>query len=225
MCHTPRMLAPRTGATPAIALTLLLVIASAGCSAPGEESPSGGRAPQSETPVAGAPVGPLCDQLPQGTEPGGPPSLATMTAEEALTWIPVLTVFEAGVRAAGLDGDLAASDGVTILAPTDTAFNDALTEETLDELILLRQDELRALLESHLVEGTRSLADLLDAGEVTSLGGTRITVAPEERGMVRLDDRARTRCADYRTANARIHVIDGVLGELPSPAPEEPETG
>jgi uncharacterized surface protein with fasciclin (FAS1) repeats len=33
--------------------------------------------------------------------------------------------------------------------------------------------------------------------------------------MARLDDRAETVCADYAVANARIHVVDGVLGVSP----------
>lgn len=39
--------------------------------------------------------------------------------------------------------------------------------------------------------------------------------------MARLDGRAETLCADYQVANAKFHVIDGVLGELPESARDE----
>ena len=131
-------------------------------------------------------------------------------ADVALTWIPVVTTFEAAVRASGLAGYLRRAGGVTILAPTDAAFAAAFDRQTLDDLLLSRQSELRALLEAHIVDGRRSLADLRDAGSVTTLDGDKLTVA-RAGAMARLGDGATTVCADYDVANARIHVIDGVL--------------
>lgn len=165
--------------------------------------------------------GPLCDSLPSGTGPGAPVLLTEEPADVALTWIPVLTTFEAFVRAAGLDTELRSAEAVTILAPTDEAITEVFSEATIDALILFRQDELRGLLEAHLADGALSVSDLIEQGTVTSLAGDRITVTPAAGGMARLDDTAETVCADYRVANARIHVIDGVLGDLPEPAPEE----
>jgi uncharacterized surface protein with fasciclin (FAS1) repeats len=56
---------------------------------------------------------------------------------------------------------------------------------------------------------------MLDAGRVTTLAGDTIDITP--RGdMARLGDQAETVCANYRVANARIHIIDGLLGELPA---------
>jgi uncharacterized surface protein with fasciclin (FAS1) repeats len=164
----------------------------------------------SETPRAGVVTGPLCDLLPAGDDPGAPATLRDDTADVALTWIPVVTTFEAAVRASGLAGYLHDAEGVTILAPTDAAFAAAFDRQTLDDLMLSRQSELRALLEAHIVEGSLSLADLRDAGSVTTLAGEELTVAPAG-AMARLGDRATTVCADYDVANARIHIIDRVL--------------
>ena len=161
--------------------------------------------------------GPLCGALPQGDDPGGPALLVVEPAAVALTWIPVLTNFEAGVRAAGLDAELNTVDAVTILAPTDDAFTSTFTQDTLDDLLLHRQDAFGTLLEAHIVEGDMTVADLIEAGTVTTLGGDTITVTASGN-MARFDDRAETVCADYRVANATIHVIDGVLGEHPEPA-------
>ena len=182
-------------------------VSSSGC---GDDAPET-TATAPETPRAGFVVGPLCDLLPSGDDPGAPATLADEPADVALTWIPVVTTFEAAVRAAGLAGYLHRADGLTILAPTDAAFAAAFDRQTLDDLLLSRQSELRALLEAHIVDGRLSLADLRDAGSVTTLAGDELTVASAGE-MARLGDRATTVCADYDVTNARIHVIDRVLG-------------
>ena len=129
----------------------------------------------------------------------------------ALTWIPVVTTFEAAARASGLVAELRDADAVTILAPTDDAFTAAFSRQRLDDLLLGRRSGLRELLEAHVVEGAHSLSELLEAGSVTTLAGDTLTVTRAGR-MARFDDRAETVCADYAVANARIHVIDAVLG-------------
>jgi hypothetical protein len=201
----------------AVAAALALATA-AGCG--GSDEPAPRQAAADTRPPQQVTVrGPLCQALPTGDDPGAPQTLAGDPPEVALTWIPVITTFEAAVRATGLQREL---DGVTILAPTDDAFKAAFEPQQLDDLLLERQDELRELLEAHLVEGTLSLDQLRDAGEVKTLAGNTLAVSPA-KAMVRLGDRAKTVCADYAAANARIHVIDGVLpsslrvGRPPSP--------
>jgi uncharacterized surface protein with fasciclin (FAS1) repeats len=149
-----------------------------------------------------------------------------MPANEALKWMPVLTIFEAAARATGLDAELRRADAVTILAPTDDTFADAFSENTLDRLLLFRQEELRAVLDSHVIEEPLTLEELRAAGTVTPVSGVSFEVAPAPGEMVRIDGRAQTVCADYEVANASIHLIDGVLGKLPKPAPKgEPAVG
>jgi Fasciclin domain len=184
----------------------ITTMSSSGCSDDGRES----TVPARETRRTGVVVGPLCDLLPSGDDPGAPATLRDEPADVALTWIPVVTTFEAAVRASGLAGYLHESGAVTILAPTDAAFAAAFDRQTLDDLLLSRQAELRALLEAHIAEGSLSLADLRDAGRVTTLAGDELTVTPAG-AMARFGDRATTVCADYDVANARIHVIDRVL--------------
>jgi uncharacterized surface protein with fasciclin (FAS1) repeats len=183
-----------------VAAALVVAVAAAGCSGGDDGTPE-------RTAIV---AGPLCDVLPAGDDPGAPEVLRDEPADVALTWIPVLTTFEAAVRASGLASELRKADGVTILAPTDDAFAAAFDRQTLDELLLSRQRELRALLEAHIVDGSLSLAALRDAGRVTTLAGDTLTVAPAG-AMARFGGRAKTVCADYDVANARIHVIDGVL--------------
>jgi len=189
------------------ALTIAVAAAAAGCGGsdrPAQERPAGSPA------AAPAVTGPLCDLLPAGDDPGAPASLTGDPADVALQWIPVVTTFEAAVRASGLTAELHGTRGVTILAPTDDAFLAAFDRQRLDDLLLSRPRELRALVEAHMVDGVLSLSDLLDAGSVTTRAGRTLEVT-EADGMARFGDRATTVCADYRAANAAIHVIDGVL--------------
>jgi hypothetical protein len=192
-----------------VVATLVAAIVAPSCSGGDADNPEPpGQARQ--VPNARVVTGPLCDLLPSGDDPGAPASLRGLRADVALQWIPVLTTFEAAVRASGLARYLRRADEVTILAPTDDAFAAAFERQTLDNLLLLRQRELRAILEAHIAERSLSLAALRKAGSVRTLAGETLTVAPKG-AMARFGDRATTVCADYEVANARIHVIDGVI--------------
>jgi uncharacterized surface protein with fasciclin (FAS1) repeats len=184
-----------------VAAALLVAIAAAGCGGSNDDD-----APEpTPTPEAVTVQGPLCDALPAGDDPGAPATIANEPADVVLTWIPVVTTFEAAVRAAGIAPEL---DGVTILAPTDDAFARTYRRSRLDRL-LLSPARARELVEAHAIEGPLSLAELRDAGTVTTLAGTTLEVAPAQE-MVRVG-RAKTVCADYQAAGARIHVIGRVL--------------
>ena len=188
------------------AAALLVAIAATGCGDSDDGAPE--RSPATRSQAAGTTTGPLCDLLPAGDEPGAPAAIADDPPAVALTWIPVLTTFEAAVRASGLK----LRGPVTILAPTDDAFDAAFGRQALDDLLLSRGRELRTLLERHVIEGAHSLAELRDAGSVTTLAGATLGVAAAG-SMARFDDRSETVCADYAAGDARIHVVDGVLSE------------
>jgi uncharacterized surface protein with fasciclin (FAS1) repeats len=192
-----------------VVAALVVAIAAAGCSGGDDDTPD--RAARThDAPNTSIVSGPLCDLLPSGDDPGAPESLTDEPADVVLQWIPVVTTFEAAVRATGLAAYLRRADGVTILAPTDDAFAAAFDRQTLDNLLLSRRRELRTLLERHIVDASLSLAALRDAESVRTRAGDTLAVAPAG-AMARFDDRATTVCADYDAANARIHVIDGVL--------------
>lgn len=200
----------------AVAVALLLTIA-AGCTSsadPGDRDTA--TAASADTAVSGV-SGPLCDVLPTGTDPGNPGSLAKEPVDVALQWIPVLTTFESALRASGLAPELRDMDGLTILAPTDDAFGGKFSEDTLDKLFIERKDDLRELLRAHIVDGARPLTELVAAGTVTTLDGTSVEVTAAGP-MARVAGQADTLCADYRATNARIHIINRVLGKLPTDA-------
>ncbi|MET8092997.1 fasciclin domain-containing protein [Micromonospora sp. NPDC005220] len=173
-------------------------------------------APRTDAAPATAPqvTGPLCAALPTGTDPGNPSFLAGQPVDEALRWIPTLTTFEAAVRTSGVLTDLPAGAGVTVLAPSDDAFAATFSEDNWDDLMTHHTDQLRTLLKAHLITGTHPIADLTTAGTATTLDGSTVTVI-RTGPTARLADRAETVCADYQATNARIHIINAVLGPLP----------
>ncbi|NLU79675.1 fasciclin domain-containing protein [Micromonospora sp. HNM0581] len=204
---TPRRILPVAGAT--LAAVLLIVV---GSTAGGDDGPAGA------VPAGSTVTGPLCDLLPAGDEPGNPGSLVDEPADRALQWIPVLTTFEAAVRATGLAEEL--TPEVTILAPTDDAFAGKFSRTNLDELLLRDTDALHELLRDHLITGALPVAELVAAGSVTTVAGTRLRVTGVGQGA-RLDEQAETVCADYVAGGARIHVINEVLGDLPTTAGQD----
>jgi uncharacterized surface protein with fasciclin (FAS1) repeats len=162
--------------------------------------------------------GPICDALPSGTEPGNPAALATEPVDGALSWITVLTTFEGAMRASDLLPELKDKPGITVLAPSDDAFAAKFSGDNLDEMMIKDKDTLRTMLRAHLVDRSLSLRDMLDAGSVTTLDGTKLTVAAADGSMARIGPDAQTVCADYRIATGRIHIINHVLGNLPTTA-------
>jgi uncharacterized surface protein with fasciclin (FAS1) repeats len=193
---------------------LFVAIVASSCSGGDDDTPERAARVTTTAPAVNANArlvtGPLCDLLPSGDDPGAPALLRDEPADVALQWIPVVTTFEAAVRASGLARYLRRADDVTILAPTDDAFSAAFDRQRLDDLLLTRRRELRTLVQGHIVDRSLSLAALRDVGSVTTLTGDTLTVAPKG-AMARFGDRATTVCADYDVANARIHVIDRVL--------------
>ncbi|MFF0256582.1 fasciclin domain-containing protein [Micromonospora zamorensis] len=176
--------------------------------------------PRTETgPAAPQVTGALCAALPTGTDPGNPTFLAGQPIDQALRWIPTLTTFEAAVRTSGILTDLPAGTGtgITILAPSDDAFAAKFSEDNWDDLMTRHTDQLRTLLKAHLIEGTHPIGELANTGTATTLDGTTVTIT-RNGPTVRLADRADAVCADYQATDTRIHIINAVLGPLPTTA-------
>ncbi|MEV4657428.1 fasciclin domain-containing protein [Micromonospora sp. NPDC049301] len=189
-------------------LPALLLVATA-CTASTTDTPPAASAPQV--------TGPLCAALPTGTDPGNPTFLAGQPVDQALRWIPTLTTFEAALRTSGVLADLPTGTGVTILAPSDDAFAAKFSEDNWDDLMTRHTDQLRTLLKAHLIAGAHPIDDLAAAGTATTLDGATVTLT-RAGPTARIADRADAICADYQATNARIHIINAVLGPLPTTA-------
>ncbi|MFI7490969.1 fasciclin domain-containing protein [Micromonospora echinaurantiaca] len=200
---------PRTA--PALAAAALLLAATA-CTTGGDATRP------APTPAAAVAVtGPLCAALPTGSEPGNPTFLAGQPADQALTWMPTLTTFEAALRTSGALTDLDTTGGITILAPTDDAFAATFSDDAWDTLMTRDHQKLRTLVDAHLITDVHTTDQLATAGTTRTRDGTTLTVT-RTGPTTRFGDRADAVCADYQATGARIHIIDTVLGPLPATA-------
>lgn len=215
----PAPRSPRRAVAPFVACGILGLVTACSDSAPSDRT-----TPTAEDTALNASslTGPICDLLPSGDEPGNPEEIAALPVDEVLSWIPVATYFEAAVRASGLTIELAEQEGITVLVPTDDAWTEKFSEQTSDDLLLFRDDELTDLVRAHVIDGELDLEALQSLDSVTTLDGASVRLA-EDGSMVAIADAAHTVCGDYRAANARVHIIDGVLGNLPDDPKEDRE--
>ena len=124
----------------------------------------------------------------------------------------------AAVQAAGLVDVLSDPDAeLTVFAPTNEAFDAALTELGLTAEELLADTELlTAILTYHVLEGIvdSSAAIAADGTDVATLQGATIGVSVVDGGVVltdQVDRTANVTTADVAASNGIVHVIDNVI--------------
>ena len=119
------------------------------------------------------------------------------------------TTLLAAAEAAGLVDALSADGPLTVFAPTDEAFGNALTALglTADEL-LADTETLTSILTYHVVSGEVLSTDLADGMTAATLNGAEITVDLSDGVKI---DEANVVTADIKASNGVIHVIDAVL--------------
>lgn len=124
----------------------------------------------------------------------------------------------AAVEAAGLTDALADPDAtLTVFAPTNEAFDEALTALGLTaEELLADTETLTSILTYHVVGEVITSMDIADAGTeeipVETLSGEELTVVVGADGTVSFADQsAVVTMADLEASNGVIHVIDAVL--------------
>ncbi|MEQ8717901.1 MAG: fasciclin domain-containing protein, partial [Acidimicrobiales bacterium] len=126
---------------------------------------------------------------------------------------PVLSTLVTAVMEADLVDTLNSEGPFTIFAPTNDAF-DALPDGALDAA-LADVDLLTTILTNHVVIGESfSSSDLAELGMVETAAEGVLTFTVDGDTLVINDGVATVGCADVPTANATVHIIDGVL--LPS---------
>lgn len=229
--RTPRNLTRATGAA-AIAGAFLL----AGCgSSDTEATSSGGSTPAASTPATSAPATTAMDDTTMDStpmaggdgqmaaaEPSGPGcsavpttgagSFAGMAEDPAATAAsnnPVLSTLVSAVGEAGLVDTLNGPGPFTIFAPTNDAFA-AVPSDQLSAL-LADKDQLTTVLTNHVIAGQSLDAEQLEkAGTETTVAGTKLTFEMAADGSLMVNG-AKTVCMDVPTANATVHIIDGVL--------------
>lgn len=126
-------------------------------------------------------------------------------------------------KLAGLDTVLAGEGPLTVLAPTDAAF-EALAkqligpEATLDQLkeqLSKDLDGLKAVLQAHVISGKVMAADTvaLDGMQADTVGGEKLTVSSKDGAVSFTVGKsvANVTTADVEASNGVIHVIDAVI--------------
>lgn len=154
------------------------------------------------------PFGPACAMVP-ADGPGSFDGMAVDPAATAASNNPILSTLVSAVSAAGLVDTLNGEGPFTIFAPTNDAF-DAVPAADL-EAVLADTDLLTSVLTYHVVAGERlTAAELAERGTVETVNGARLTIGSDGTVV----NGAQVVCANVMTANATVHIIDGVL--LPS---------
>jgi uncharacterized surface protein with fasciclin (FAS1) repeats len=198
----------------AVGLTLPLAACTPGSASQSAASSAGSTSAAPTTTAAAdqRPFGAGCAQLP-ATGPGSLDDMSTAPAATAAGNAPLLTTLAKALEAAALVDTLNTTGNITVLAPSDTAFQ-ALPAGTLDQL-LGDVPRLTAVLTHHVVPGRRTPEQLtgrhatLDNDTVTITGtGEDLTISGDQTLSGRI---AHVVCGDIPTANATVYVIDQVL--------------
>lgn len=152
-------------------------------------------------------VGPACSAVPADGE-GSFDGMADDPAATAASANPVLSTLVTAVTEAGLVDTLNGDGPFTIFAPANDAFA-AIPEEDLNA-ILADQDLLTSILTYHVVAGeSLDMAELLDAGTVTTVQGETLEIVAQE-DLISVNG-VGVICGNVQTANATVHIIDTVL--------------
>ena len=204
-----------------VAALFALTLLGAACS--GDDDSASTDSPAAGAPAAGSPdaapadSAEICDAdgLVAAVE-GGPDegTLAGMTDDPVATAAssnPVLTTLVTAVGEAGLVDTLNAAPALTVFAPTDCAFA-ALDPATLDAALADPTGLLTQVLGFHVVAGQAlSSADLAGLTEVETFTGATLPVAANGDMITVGGGQAEVVVPDIQTANATVHLIDGVM--------------
>ena len=170
-----------------------------------------GEMEEGESSLALEPFGPACSEIPSDGA-GSSASMADQPAATAASENPVLETLVQAVQAADLVDTVNSAEALTVFAPANSAF-EAFSQEELDAL-LADQEQLSAVLTTHVVGENLEAAELVETGTFTSLQGAELTVEGSVDAGVTVTSPGATAnvvCGNVQTANATVHIIDTVL--------------
>ncbi|MEM1087252.1 MAG: fasciclin domain-containing protein [Pseudomonadota bacterium] len=135
----------------------------------------------------------------------------TQTITEAAMETDRLSTLATLIEIAGLEAAFEGDDSYTVFAPSNSAFA-KLDADTVNAFLRGENtDELRQILQGHVVEGTYMASDISEfETELETLGDTVITVERDELGDVRASDIMVTK-ANVEASNGVIHIVDEVI--------------
>lgn len=153
-------------------------------------------------PVSG-PVGPLCQAIPAEAVA----SLAGLPVASAAAAVDQLSTLTTAVEVAGVGETLNGEGPFIVFAPVDDAFA-KVPADTLSGL-LEDPEALTNVLTYHVVAGSQSAADLIQAGTVETLQESDIDIAKDGDSLT--VNGASVLCGPIPVANGQVYLIDGVL--------------
>ena len=119
------------------------------------------------------------------------------------------TLLTQAVLTAELDSTLAATDSLTVFAPTDDAITALATALGTDAAGILALPNLANILTYHVVGAIAMSTDLSDDQQIATLQGSDLTVTIT--GDTVMINQAMVTVADLVAGNGVVHVIDAVL--------------
>ena len=153
-------------------------------------------------PVSG-PVGPLCPAIP----PADVATLAGLPVGTAAGNVGLLSTLTAAVEAAELGATLNGDGPFIVLAPVDDAFS-LIPAETLNGL-LEDPEALGNILTYHVIGGSQTPTELIQAGEVATVQGGMVDIAKDGQSFT--VNGAKVLCGPITVGNGVVYLIDNVL--------------
>ena len=192
----------------AVALTLAAGVTACGGSPSSATGTTGASTGGTTVGVArvGATFGPACDRVPT-SGPGSFDGMATASVATAAGANPQLSTLAHAIKKSGLRNTLDTADGITVFAPSNSAFA-KLPAKRLTALLTDRR-LLRTILNNHVVAGELT-PDQLTGAHKTLAGGT-IKIAGTLPDFSVGTEAATILCGNVHTANATVYIIDTVL--------------
>ncbi|MDQ1629762.1 MAG: hypothetical protein QOI54_3506 [Actinomycetota bacterium] len=204
----------RSIALAATGVTLALSMAACGGSSTTTSAGSGSAdtasapatSPSTDAMTSDKPFGAACSAVPT-TGRGSFDGMSADPVATAASNNPVLSTLVTAVTRAKLGDTLNSAQDITVLAPTNDAF-EAMDKATLDKAMADPTGLLSKVLTYHVLKG-RIAPDQL-AGMHESLEGASVSITGSGSDFT-VDGGASVVCGNVQTANATVYIIDQVL--------------
>lgn len=160
-----------------------------------------------------------CSNDDDGSTPTNPPS--TLNIVETAQATADLSSLVAAVIEANLTTTLSGTGPFTVLAPTNDAFAEFLSENGWADVSEVPDDALEQVLLNHVISGPVTASDLIagGAGYTSTLadgaGGQNLSIYYNTSAGVQFNSLATVTTADVSASNGIVHIVDKVI-TLPS---------
>lgn len=121
------------------------------------------------------------------------------------------STLKAAVDNATLNGTLdSGASNLTVLAPTDAAFTQFLTDSSLTATELLNNPNLDQILLNHVINGSVPASSVASLSSADTLASDTLSISADVTGIT-IDGNCKVTTANLLCSNGLIHVIDYVI--------------